>query len=856
MKWLLLAAAGCLLTSSGTAAQQHPSQLFTTHFFDWYHVSSSRPYASYQRQWTYRPLWERYSIQPSEIGVSEHYYAVQMRMIRSAGFDGIHYEWYGEQPSEAFLRAIGNARMHVAMFYDQEIRFSGHPAFIKPTADYLASVLQDVTSFYARIPRHLWLREGDGSLPIIFYAYQFDSSFRNVKDWDHFYRSLLDGLRSRLGSPVHIYWTDAGAMPEVYAFQHFPEITSYTFGWWGGQTQINAKAATLVASYDDRGATVQGRAARTVVNDPLYLQLDLELARISNPTLVFNYGWNEFYEGEHIFPDATWGDWRLQALSAIVHDLKHQSPFRSPRVLILADDLFPRWLNGPQEPYEAERALLQSLRYLFPGARVVLANRADRKMLAAYQILIAINRDRTKQQEEELLECLRRGARVAFINSSAQSTGPLMALFAAGPRRPALTGVPLPPANQWVGASTPVDVDANRFPIFHIRVRNSPNTFYHVRFRGVDAQGTSYENHDNGSPLDWQTTGGGWAERTENAKEILEKFAGKPIVRITGVTVIVNGTGTSGDFHAEFQDGRFTGPNGEEGPSVPFGAANAWTPAASFANSNLPGMPWGGVGNQGGGILQLTLKARMPGDTPIDAATQIFALRRGVKVLTSAPFQKRAVPILLQSANAYCINSSAPTLPVYAALLPRLGLPAAHQVGFLTFQAVHGRVTANHPTAVTSLEPAELPLDWVRMVHLADMVLPAEYAYPVTSRPLAMVRTHSNSVRAEEVTTTVLPNSACSVPGRVRLQPGDTVDLYRLPIRVTPRSGVVQVRCIQYQADHAALVIMGRGRARVAATRRNVRILSNGRPVRAEVRLPCTLLLRGRLEWHSQPAAP
>lgn len=853
MKRMMLATIACILAVPAALAQTGARPLYTTHFFDWYQVSPARPYASYQRQWTYRPLWERYSIRTDEIGVTEHYYAVQMRMIRSAGFDGIHYEWYGQQPSDAFIRAIGSCRMPVAMFYDQEIRFSGHPSFIKPTAEYLNSVLQDVTSFYLRIPCDLWLREGDGSLPIIFYAYQFDSSFRDVRQWDHFYRELLAGLSQRLGRGVHIYWTDAGAMPQVYAFQHIPQIRSYTFGWWGGQTQVNAASATLIASYDDRGATVQGRAARTVVNDPLYLELDLQLARTCGPALVFNYGWNEFYEGEHIFPDASWGDWRLKALSAIVRYLKRAPRPETPPILILADDLFPEWLRGPQEPYEEERAFLQMCRYLFPGARVALADRADPNMLKRYPVIIAVNRNRTAKQERDLMACLHRGARVAFINSATQNAGPLVSLFAAGPGKPALAGIPAPPSNQWVGATARVDVDPERFPMFHIRVRNSPNTFYHVRFRGVDAQGNIYENHDNGSPFDWQTTGGGWVDRTENAREILQRYAGKPIVRIVGVTVILNATGTSGNFDAEFQNARFEGGNGETGPAVQLGTAGQWERIGSFNNSGVPGMPWGGIMHEGSHTLKLVLKARMPGEMPVDASTMIFALKPGVKVLAATPFGDTKVPLLLQAGRAFCINSSAAALPIYKVLLPSLGLHAPSKVTFLTFQAVKGRVTENHPTAITTLTPAELPLDWVRMLHLGDMVLPAAYAYPVTSRPLAMVRIRGGSVTKEKITTVIRADGRCFVPGRVTLRPGDTVDFYRLPLVVTPRRGAAHVHCLDYGPDHATVEIVGTGSAAIRAIRPGVKILHDGRPVSRSVRLPCRLLIRGRLQWQSQP---
>ncbi len=315
--WPAMLALGAVLLSGMDRTSEAPT-LFTTHFFDWYRVTPQQPYEAMQRVFTFRPDWEGVGLRPDEVGVSVRYYTVQFRMIQRAGFDGIHYEWFGQQPSDECLQALRETGLRVAMFYDQEIRFIGRPSFIRPTDAFLEEVLRDVGSFYDRIPRDLWLRESDGKVPLIFYGYQFDQSVRDIGAWHSFYSRLLDGLARRLGTPVRIYWTDAGVLCQVYAFQHFPDIVSFSFGWWGGQRQMGRPSVTFVAHYDDLGAQVGGRAQRTFTYDHRFLEEHLQLARLTAPPFVFHYGWNEYYEGENIFPDRTWGTWRLSLLSGIV----------------------------------------------------------------------------------------------------------------------------------------------------------------------------------------------------------------------------------------------------------------------------------------------------------------------------------------------------------------------------------------------------------------------------------------------------------------------------------------------------------------------------------------------------------
>jgi hypothetical protein len=857
-----------VLLLAALSAFGQPRTLYTTHFFDWYRVSAERPYSSWQREWTYRPEWQQYGIRPEEIGNTENYYAAQMKMIRQAGFDGIHYEWYGIQPSDAFIAAIKATRMPVAMFYDQEIRFSGHPSYIKPTDEFLRTLIGDIGSFYDRIPRDLWLREANYTLPIIFYAYQFDGSYNRVEKWDRFYRNLLAGLTKRLSAPVHIYWTGTGSMAQVYAYQHFPQISSYAFGWWGGQPQTAARSVTLVANYDDAGAAVQGRAARTVANDLLYIEEGLRLAEVAAPRLVFNYGWNEYFEGENIFPDSTWSDWRLRALSAMVKHLKAMPSLPGPlslksgrggveglpSALILADDLFVESSRRADPRYESERGLLDAYRYLFPQADVVIGTEADLAQMQKYRLIIALDVNRTAAQERNLLSLARSGRRVAVFAPDSQIPGSLVSQFAAGKITPALGSVPLPPANQWNGVVHSVDVDPARYPRFHIRVRNSPNTFYHIRFIGVDADGKTWENHDNGSPLDWQTTGGQWVERAEDAKAILEKYAGRPIVRITGLVLLLNATGISGDYHADYADARFTDAAGNVGASVDFGAAG-WEYRASFQNDPTGTLSVGKfqpVQVNGRTAMRVILRARLPGDIPLDNTSVTFPMRPDTRALGWTTWGKRRVPLVLQRGHLLWVNSLSPSPDVYRALMPALGMPPVRIVRFTTFAVVKGSVTVNHPATPTVLAPAELPLDWIRMIQRADLPVPVSYAYPVTSRPLAEVRTRGGAARPVPLKTNVSEDGTCALPGMVTLQPGDTVDFYRVPVQIMPLGvNPVKVETANYSAKGVDLRLDGRGQVEFKPLRPGLQVLQKGRTASTKLRLPCRVRLVGTLEWHS-----
>jgi hypothetical protein len=836
------------------AGAETSSTLYTTHFFDWYRVTPQQPYEAIQKVFTFRPDWESVGLSPNEVGVSQRYYSVQFRMIQRAGFDGIHYEWFGTQPSSECIAALEETRTRVAMFYDMEIRFNGRPLFIKPTDVFAKEVLDDVGSFYDRVPKNLWLHEADGSIPLIFYGYQFDQSYRDVSLWHDFYRKLLDGLREKLGAPVRIYWTDCGALCQTYAFQHFPEISSYSFSWWGGQRQIGARSVTFVVHYDDRGAVVGGRTARTMSYDSRFLEEHLQLARLTKPRLIFNYGWNEYFEGEHIFPDTTWGDWRLRTMSAIVSNLRTATPKPLTPVIVLADDLYAGDI-ARQGSRDAEQALLGAFRYLFPQAETRLGADVE-PPLDRTTVIIAMGRNRTEQQEKRLLSLAQNGkAKVVFYEPDPEHTGPLVRAFASGPRKRPLAEDAPPPANQWVGAEIPVDVDAARYPFLRIRVRNSPNTFYHIRVVGTDTDGKSHENHDNQSPLDWRSTGGQWEERRENVKAILEAYAGKTITKFTGLVVIVNAMSTPGDFSAEFADAEFIDADGNVGLRVPLGEPSAARYRASFANTGRSSYPFGAMepGGASSGRLKLILRARYAADQPLDPSSQAFAFQPGVEALAWSSWPPAdggtpssasvRIPLVLRKGNVFWVNTLSPHARVYGPLMSALGLPPCRMAEHIQFQQVKGVTTVQRPRALTILGRDPLPIPWVRFFHPEDVKMPIAYPWPATATPLAAVKKRGGK-ESPVVVTTVISKTRLTPAGQAEMQPGDTLDIYRVPVRIVPAKGTVQVRSVRLKPGLFQLDLSGGARATITPLASGVAVSRANKPVSGPLRTPCTVSVR------------
>ncbi len=775
MRCVFVSALGVWWLVCPAAASRAAPPTCTVQFFDWYVVTEKSPLEEKQKQWTYQVRWEDLGIKPGEIGNTEHYYQVQFEKIRAAGFDGIHYEWHRNNPKPQFLAAAHQVGVPLAMFYDMEIRFRGRGSFITPTREFADEVVGDVLSFYNAVPERLWLHDRNGKLPIIVYGYAFDRSVTDPAAWETFYRAILRGIEEGLGKSIVLHWTDAGAPQQIYAFQHFPEIQSFTFNEAARQTQVNAHSVTFVVHYDDLGVSfARGgrRPRRWIRNDVRYLQEALWLAKHTNPDLVFNYGWNELYEGEQLLPDSHWGSWRYELAAAMIRDIKEHARADLSRVLVIADDLLPAMHQADpttRAMLHQEMNLLARLRTIVPQAEVVLPG--SRPRLCAYDAIFSLNSASKPEEETALAEC---GRTVVFVSADPKADTPLVRRFTAEPRKP----IPNP-VNEFVVAGREVDVDLREFPILQYRCRNTPGSVFHIRYTGEDCDGKTVRAWDESSPTDDQQTGGQWEEGEADVAAIARQAAGRPVVRLKRIEMILDDLDQNGEFSLDVDYLRMAGPDGEIGWEDSLDSVDDWTVRASFEEAPDGGSRFGfRVGQeQETSIATLTLKAVVaeePGG-PVDHLTQRIEPLPEVRVLWGVERQGQAIPLLLARDRCYWLNTYSPTDACWEKLVPEvLGLPVQRGVLFRSWShavTADGLSTQREQAAMV-VQQCELPIERVRLVAPPELDEPLSHTLPASSRPLTL-----HVVRGERQEIP-LPDPGSDPPG-VTLRPGEIVDLLR-----------------------------------------------------------------------------
>ncbi len=773
------------LLLSATATAEPPT--CTTHFFDWYTVSDRSPLAEIQKRWTYQVDWRVLGIAPEDIGNTVHYYAVQCRRIKDAGFDGLHYEWHGNPVKRVFREALEQVNLPVAMFYDMEIRFSGQGPFIQPTEEFAQRFENDVADFYASVPRTLWLRDRHGRLPIIVYGYAFDTRVTDPAAWDRFYRAIIAGVEERLGEQVVFHWTNNGSIQQLYGFQHFPEIQSYVFNEMNQQSPVNAQSVTFVVHYDDLGVSfARGgpRASRGIRNDIRYLQEALWLAEQTDPDLVFNYGWNELYEGEHLLPDSLWGDWRWEVAAAMVRAVKTtkladetSGAARLPRALVIADDFLPRLHEASTEQaaqlLRREAQLLTRLRSLVPRADVVLP-RHDRD-LADYDVIFSLNMQKDADEDAALAACRQP---VIYCHPNADGDTAMTRRFTDLPREPlprAIAG----PENEYVVIQRDVDIDLTQFPLLQYRCRNTRDTLFHIRYRGQTADGRETEVWLETSDTDDRQSLGRWLEGQADIAQIAAQAAGSPVTRLTRLEIILDDLDVNGRFALDVDYLRFVSASGQTDWEESFDTRDDWT-----VHSTLEGIAGGGerfgfsVQQEDAttlGRLELTalVSSVLPGS--IDQTTVMIEPRDGVRVLRSEAYEGTLVPILLAHERACWLNTYEPTDEAWAVLFGELLGQSLHEgVSFgAYFHAVtRDGLTSLRNTASTVIPQQSLPVDRVRLVAPPELDQPLPHTLPAGYAEMRL------RVIASERDTIPYPDAG-SAPPTVTLAPGEIVEFVR-----------------------------------------------------------------------------
>ncbi len=518
------------------AVEGDGAPLCITHFFDWYTPQTP------EEQFTHKVDWEAYGIRRDEIGISLNYYRKQFELIRATGFDGIVYEWYGYDPKAIVLQALEENDLKIGMFYDLAIRFHPYPP-MAPGATAATRLAEDVEGFYAGIGEEQRLRDSQGRLVMVFYAFPFDLSIEEPGPWDEFFRELATRLEGSLGSQVRIYWTGLHWVQPMHGLLHYEEFSPLNFNPFESQVQIDGAAVCWAFNYDDRGAVIQGRRDRLIQLEPAYLQEGFWLAMNSRREVVFNYGWNEYFEGENIMPDLTYGDFRRGTIERMIDAVKASPPPDEPSTLILVDDLLPAWTDGSGDRdsgIEREFRFLYLMRVFFPSADVRIAGTVPFSEMNGYDRLVALNR-RKDLGDDHRLRLLAEEKPVVYLNPDPDSDTEMVQLFTSQPRERAFDAPSTPEeANEYAILRRGVGIDLERFPRIAFRLRNSPGSVYHIRFFGEDADGIRHQAWMEDSPLDDETTGGEWQERTEDAGALADEAAGVHIVRLTTIEVILD----------------------------------------------------------------------------------------------------------------------------------------------------------------------------------------------------------------------------------------------------------------------------------------------------------------------------
>lgn len=165
-----------------------------------------------------------------------------------------------------------------------------------------------------------------------------------------------------------------------------------------------------------------------------------------------------------------------------------------------------------------------------------------------------------------------------------------------------------------------------------------------------------------------------------------------------------------------------------------------------------------------------------------------------------------------------------------------LGMPQTRAAEHVVYQVVKGVAAEQRSTTTTILGRDELPGTRVRLYHPSGLSSSAAYPWPTTSVPLAAVRLRDHSEKAEPITV-LLNGSVCSPQGQVTLLPGDIVDVYRVPVRITS-AREVRVTATRESEARFQIRLTGAGAAEVRPNRSGVRVRRNGKPLSGSVRLP------------------
>ncbi len=393
------------------------------HFFDWWR----RDFVP-SEFFTHALTWEQIGITREQVG-SPAYYDANFRLIRDVGVDGVFWEWYETgrslTPTRTVLDSLRLHDLRIGLFYDWEILNAGGQAVLSDRAyiaadeDSLSKIADEVIAFYEGIPRDLWLFDADGQLPVVVYSYGLPEALDDTEAWTWFFTDLVRRVETSLDVDVIFDWSVAYLPPsqvQELAFERWPDdYAPFSFVVDIPQSQFGHHVVTWNYIFDNRGVAARDMLPRVIRDDNRYLQETAWLAAHTNPSLVFIYSWNEFWEGSHLFPDETYQWRRYELAKAQLAELAATRVNDLPRAVIVGDpaDAYPMGTNGL---FESQRLLVRHyLRRYVPQANFLTPARATAEALAGYDLVVSLTTDRSI---DEVLAALPESTQVVYWNAT------------------------------------------------------------------------------------------------------------------------------------------------------------------------------------------------------------------------------------------------------------------------------------------------------------------------------------------------------------------------------------------------------------------------------------------------------